>query len=300
MHQYALLGKGSSIHWPCQLESYHNDVNDKSIRVTGDLHQIKTLDGYIIPLVMQSGLACLPIGPYTDAEWDTLPHVFLTAEQEWDPSVIDHEYNIDDVPDVQEPNTPLDIFDDYGNYRYRIMVQNATSFHRIGQSETMDDVVDRFIYHTHIHDLSDDLIFYNTHQQEPEEWEDVLQSPSIVSKTITKHDPDYHMLLPLFGWIAPDIIKHTFEHTTQYARIPTGTLLKQTFKSPNSALHVTRRNEAVACDIVYSDTPAINDDSTAAVLFVGLDTQVTDVYGIKTDKQFVNTLEEWCSQQTCQ
>jgi hypothetical protein len=57
-------------------------------------------------------------------------------------------------------------------------------------------------------------------------------------------------------------------------------------------VNVTRRNEAVTCDIVYSDTPAINDGSTAAVLFVGLDTQVTDVYGIKTDKQFVNTLED--------
>jgi hypothetical protein len=61
---------------------------------------------------MQSGLAHLPIRPYTDAEWDTLPHVFLNAEQEWDPSVLDHEYNIDDVPDVQEPNTPLGNFDD--------------------------------------------------------------------------------------------------------------------------------------------------------------------------------------------
>jgi hypothetical protein len=52
MHQYALLGKGSSIHSPCQLESYHNDVNDKSIHVTGGLQQIKTLDGYVIPLVV--------------------------------------------------------------------------------------------------------------------------------------------------------------------------------------------------------------------------------------------------------
>jgi hypothetical protein len=47
----------------------------------------------------------------------------------------------------------------------------------------------------------------------------------------------------------------------------------------------------VACDIVYSDVPAIYDGSTAAVIFVGTNTQVTDVYGIKTDRQFVNTLE---------
>jgi hypothetical protein len=34
----------------------------------------------------------------------------------------------------------------------------------------------------------------------------------------------------------------------------------------------------VACDINYADF------SVAAVLFVGIDSQVTDVYGIKTDK----------------
>jgi hypothetical protein len=68
--------------------------------------------------------------------------------------------------------------------------------------------------------------------------------------------------------------------------------LKRAFKSPNPTLNVTRRNEPVACDIIYADVPAIDDGSIAAVLFVGTDTQVTDVYGIKSDKQFVNTLED--------
>jgi hypothetical protein len=57
-------------------------------------------------------------------------------------------------------------------------------------------------------------------------------------------------------------------------------------------LNIFCRQEDVACDIVYSDVPAIHDGSAAAVIFVGTNTQVTDVYGIKTDKQFVNTLED--------
>jgi hypothetical protein len=57
-------------------------------------------------------------------------------------------------------------------------------------------------------------------------------------------------------------------------------------------LNVFRCQEDVACDIVYSDVPAIYDGSTAAVIFVGVNAQVTDVYGIKTDKQFVNMLED--------
>jgi hypothetical protein len=52
------------------------------------------------------------------------------------------------------------------------------------------------------------------------------------------------------------------------------------------------QNEAMACDIVYSDVPAIDDSSTVAVIFVGMDTQVTDVNGIKTDNQRVNTPED--------
>jgi hypothetical protein len=70
------------------------------------------------------------------------------------------------------------------------------------------------------------------------------------------------------------------------------TVLKRCFKSPNPAFNVAHCNEAVACDIVYSDFPAISNGSVAAVHFVGIDSQVTDVYGIKNDMQVVNTLED--------
>jgi hypothetical protein len=90
MHQYALLNKGSSIHSPCQFEWYKNDVNDKSILVPGGLQCIQTLDGYIIPLSIQDCLTRLNIRPYTDQEFDILPHVILTSELEWDTSVLDH------------------------------------------------------------------------------------------------------------------------------------------------------------------------------------------------------------------
>jgi hypothetical protein len=43
---------------------------------------------------------------------------------------------------------------------------------------------------------------------------------------------------------------------------------------------------------VYSDVPAIFDGSTAAVIFVGTSTKVTDVHGIKKDNQFASTLED--------
>ena len=53
-----------------------------------------------------------------------------------------------------------------------------------------------------------------------------------------------------------------------------------------------RRNEPVPTDTVYADTPAIDDGSTCAQLFFGTKTYVTEVYGMKTDRQFINTLED--------
>jgi hypothetical protein len=54
--------------------------------------------------------------------------------------------------------------------------------------------------------------------------------------------------------------------------------------------------EDVACDIVYSDVPAIFDSSTAAAIFSGTSSKVTDVHGIKRDNQFANTLEDTINQ----
>jgi hypothetical protein len=90
MHQYALLNKGHSIHSPCQFESYKVTVDDKSVRA-GGTQRIQTPDGYTIPLTVKDGLARLAIRPFTDQEYETLPHVFLTAEDTWDASTLDHE-----------------------------------------------------------------------------------------------------------------------------------------------------------------------------------------------------------------
>jgi hypothetical protein len=69
------------------MEWYKQDVNDKPRRVGGK-QRIKTLDGYFIPINIQSGLPYVGMRPYTDSEWDMLPHVILTSDEEWHPSVL--------------------------------------------------------------------------------------------------------------------------------------------------------------------------------------------------------------------
>ena len=49
LHQYAYVGKGTSIHSSPQIESYKNAVDDRDIKAGGK-QLIKTVDNYVIPL----------------------------------------------------------------------------------------------------------------------------------------------------------------------------------------------------------------------------------------------------------
>jgi hypothetical protein len=109
-------------------------------------------------------------------------------------------------------------------------------------------------------------------------------------KFVMTSEPDYGQLRPRLGWLPVDAIKKTFKRTTQLARMPMSTILKKRYKSPNPALNVCPRDEPVATDTIYSDTPAIDCGITSAQLFIGTKIHTADVYPIKSDKQFVNTL----------
>ena len=103
---------------------------------------------------------------------------------------------------------------------------------------------------------------------------------------------DFKEIQPKFGWLPINIIQATLDRTTQFYRAPMATLLKKHFKSPYPACNVQRRQEPIATDTVYSDTPAIDNGAKVAQIFVGTESLVTDVYGMKTEKQFVNTLQD--------
>jgi hypothetical protein len=88
-------------------------------------------------------------------------------------------------------------------------------------------------------------------------------------------DPDYdNKLRPLSGWMKTKTIKKILEQTTQYARMPNDTILKKYYKSPIPALDVQHRDEHVAMDTVYSDTPTIDGGEACTQIFVGTETLV--------------------------
>ncbi|MEL7196406.1 MAG: reverse transcriptase domain-containing protein, partial [Bacteroidota bacterium] len=248
---------------------FKNQVCDKSIHVGGK-QRILTHEGYAIPLTIHHGLPRLKMRPYTSTEWDSLPHIMMTDQSPWDPNILDHAHDDQywfDAEQEIDPSPDLGPFNDQGNYLHRV---NTTHVNPESVMDDADSIADDAPESAH-----NDGIRYFPRETQAKNY-------------------DFHKLRPLFGWLSADVIKHTFEKTTQFARIPMGTHLKRFFKSPNPALNVHRRNERLACDIIYSnnDVTAVDNGSSAAVIFYGCSSTVTDVYGIKSDKEFVNTLED--------
>ena len=52
-------------------------------------------------------------------------------------------------------------------------------------------------------------------------------------------------------------------------------------------MNVYDRQEAIATDTMYAETLGVENGSTSAHIFVGVKSFVTDVYGMKYNKQFV-------------
>jgi hypothetical protein len=179
---------------------------------------------------------------------------------------LDHDLDDDDkwfdAVSVLPPDGPgQSIFDEYGELRPLLFVNE----HRIPTSD----------HENHVIPTKGLLLEVFERDQE---------------RQVTTKEPDYHQLRPNFGWLPIDTIRKTLQNTTQMAKMPMSDHLRKQYKAPNPALNVTRRQEALATDTVYSDTPAVDSGVTSAQFYVGVDTLVCNTYGMKSDKQFVQIL----------
>ena len=106
-------------------------------------------------------------------------------------------------------------------------------------------------------------------------------------------EPDWNTQRPFLAWTSPSSIKDTFNVTTRHGTAPsTQDYIKKHLKPRNPVFSISRCSEAGATDTIFSDTPAVDDGSTMAQFFCGHDTLVCDTYGIKSTKQFINTLSD--------
>ena len=195
---------------------------------------------------------------------DTYPHVFFTSPDEWDPSVLDRDPpHLDGLDPSQVPDQPFGdpMFDAYGDFNERI-IANLNILLDAPPEDCGSYTEISSVFTAHLH------------QSSPQE-------------------PDWNALRPFFAWTSSSSIKDTFNVTTSHETAPhTQDYIKKHFKSRNPVFYIPRRSEAVATDTIFSDTPAVDDGSTMAQFFCGRDTLVCDAYGIKSTKQFINTLSD--------
>ena len=106
-------------------------------------------------------------------------------------------------------------------------------------------------------------------------------------------EPDWNTQRPSLAWTSPSSIKDTFNVTTRHGTAPnTQDYIKHHFKPRNPVFIIPRCSEDVATDTTFSDTPAVDDGSTMSQFICGHDIFVCDAYGIKSTKQFINTLSD--------
>eukprot|EP00536_Pseudo-nitzschia_multiseries_P014229 jgi/Psemu1/214147/e_gw1.674.34.1 len=120
-HESAYTGQHPSILSSPQMEAYHSTVDDSSIK-TGGSQVITTTDGHVFPLSICHGLPYLAMRKYTSAEFASLPHVIMTSDQHWNPSVLDNAYTPQDDTFIQKyppvsTSLPYQDYDEFGALR---------------------------------------------------------------------------------------------------------------------------------------------------------------------------------------
>jgi hypothetical protein len=232
MHQYACSGKGSTIHSSSQLEWCGNDVNNCSIKIDGGRQRLTTPDGYVIPIDVRRGLPYITMRPFTDKEFEELPHVLWMSEDDWDPASLDSV--ISDNPNwyEAEPSPPLPdpMYDEYGEFRGSVLInQHEWQVHYFDALDTKPSTGnDEF--HNALEQFVDDpdsvidLVVYRANRARYICDHDTVEA---APKFVMSSEPDYGQLRPCLGWLPVDAIKKTFKHTTQLACMPMSTILKK-------------------------------------------------------------------------
>jgi hypothetical protein len=168
-------------------------------------------------------------------------------------------------------------FDVHGNYRHRTVATHT--------SHAEPEIFDVYEYSDYLDVVNDILDAHN-----PDVVNQIYEVQALeASQTLQ----DYELLKTFFARATADTIKRTISVTTQNTQGRVSDNVWQHWKSHFPEGNFNSCNEAVVTNTVFRDTPAVfTSGIKAAQIFIGRKSLVADVYGIKTDYEFVNTLED--------
>ena len=317
-NEVAFMGRNRSILSSFQMEHHGNDVDEKHPALGGK-GTISTPDGYIFPLSFAAGLAYINMRSFTDDEYQKLPHVIMTSDKDWDPTVFDKHYDINALAKQMSQELHLLPHKDYdltGEYIHHHEVTSNQHPVIANGHVTFTELIDTngFVTdHTQPSETSTDFAFWINdeeyqhletinrcvkeaaiHNQDIAIYESeikTMESPRI-------HTPvqrDYESLKPNFTWIPTKLIKATFKNSTQYGYQPVspdGNLFKR-WKSPNPAMNVFRLQDDLLTDMIYSDTEALDNGHTKAQIFFGRKSHIIHVEPISNTFPFIKCLQNF-------
>jgi hypothetical protein len=216
-----------------------------------------------------------------------LPHVILTSDVPWNIAVFD--CTLSDKAEWYKntsdwsPHLANAIFDLKGNYNddYNVQIHDLLCLNDVNATIYLDD-------------YDQELSIAAAESTNLVNGIPADGNRTNIGPVKTRHKINHEALRPFFLNVKAEVVCQTITNTTQFAHnLLAGPNMMKTYKSPFPACNVRRRNEAVATDTIVSQVPAIDTGGIKVTqIFVGHDTLVCDVYGLRSESQFVNSLLE--------
>ena len=101
-------------------------------------------------------------------------------------------------------------------------------------------------------------------------------------------DADFEKYQPFLGWKPLEVIKKTFEATTQWAATMFSTPMKRHYKSRFPTLNCPRLNKMFCTDTWFGSTPAFGGYTCA--LYYGVKCKYIALYPMTTESQGPDTI----------
>ena len=194
----------------------------------------------------------------SDEDLVNYPHVIMTQDMPWDPSVF---------------NTGRDPEDTHVDTHPNIKVYDNTPIQA-------DDTHQSEVFNTNITACLETIKFHTP-------------------KSRLTAKPDFEQLRPLFGWIPIYRIKDTIKHTTQWYQAEGQLPMCRHFKSRFPGANIPQREETVATDTIFSDTPALDDGipghggCTMLQFFCGCTSEFLAGFPMSSETQIYKTVQDF-------
>ena len=231
LSQYAHKPNAKTIHSKSQVEHFRGIVYN-SVLSSGGQQMVVTHEGYAIPLHVHERLHYIDMRAASDDELNTLPHIFLTTDAPWNPSIMDEEFFVNhqdfvlDIPAIQQCHEGHDPHvDSFGAMHSVSLAPSDTPIMKACHEATVEDL-------------------------------------TVLSQKMQHHLPDLDALLPNFRWASKDWIHTTLEKTTQHYHADKHVPMGKHFHTRFPAVNIRHLPKWYSTDTFISDLPACDDGVT--------------------------------------